>query len=65
MRTTTFIAIFLSLFFLGFLTNSWAGIPPTPTPEPGCRLNGVEIPGDPVEVEGTSSADIIDCRNSP
>ena len=58
MRTTTFIAIFLSLFFLGFLTNSWAG-------SAQCLLNGVAVPGDPELIEGTTSADIIDCSASP
>ncbi len=31
----------------------------------GCELNGVEVPGDPELIEGTSSADRIDCRTSP
>ena len=64
MRTTTLIAIFLSLFFLGFLTNSWAGGIPTPTPEPGCRLNGNLVPDDPPLIEGTKGDDYIDCRTS-
>ena len=31
----------------------------------GCTLNGVAVPGDPELVEGTSSADVIDCSTSP
>ena len=30
----------------------------------GCTLNGVAVPGDPELVEGTSSADVIDCSTS-
>lgn len=30
-----------------------------------CTLNGVEVPGDPDLIEGTGSADIIDCSTSP
>ena len=31
----------------------------------GCTLNGVLVPGDPELIEGTSSADVIDCSTSP
>jgi Ca2+-binding RTX toxin-like protein len=31
----------------------------------GCTVNGVEVPGDPYLIEGTRSADVIDCRTSP
>jgi len=31
----------------------------------GCKLNDVVVPGNPTLIEGTSSADIIDCRTSP
>ena len=31
----------------------------------GCELNGVEVPGDTEQIEGTSSADEIDCHDSP
>ncbi len=31
----------------------------------GCTLNGVAVPGDPELIEGTSSADDIDCSTSP
>ena len=30
-----------------------------------CLLNGVAVPGDPELIEGTSSADLIDCSASP
>ena len=29
-----------------------------------CELNGVEVPGDPVLIEGTQDADVIDCSTS-
>ncbi|MFQ6100247.1 MAG: calcium-binding protein [Anaerolineae bacterium] len=31
----------------------------------GCTLNGVPVPGDPTVIEGTKSADVIDCSSSP
>ena len=30
----------------------------------GCALNGVEVPGDPYVIEGTNTADTIDCHDS-
>ena len=30
-----------------------------------CTVNGVDVPGDPVVIEGTSGADTIDCSTSP
>ena len=29
-----------------------------------CTLNGVEVPGDPYEIQGTNKADTIDCHHS-
>ena len=59
---------FLFIFSLVTLVASMAMIPLNSIAQSesgGCTLNGVEIPGDPVEIEGTSSADVIDCRTSP
>jgi len=54
----------LFIFTLVILVALMA-IAPTSSAVNGCTLNGVEIPGDPVEVEGTTGADVIDCRTSP
>ncbi len=40
-------------------------IPFNSSAQSGCTLNGEEVLGDPELIEGTGSADIIDCSGSP
>ncbi len=50
---------------LVILVALMAIIPLNSSAQSGCLLNGVPVPGDPEEIEGTKSADVIDCSGSP